>query len=68
MSPTTLVTGGAGYIGALAVDELRASGRTVRVLDALLHGQEDIAATLERDGVELIRGDIRDPEARARRR
>jgi nucleoside-diphosphate-sugar epimerase len=64
VSPTTLVTGGAGYIGALVVDELRASGRTVRVLDALIHGQEDIAASLEGEGMEVIRGDIRDPEAR----
>jgi nucleoside-diphosphate-sugar epimerase len=64
VSPTTLVTGGAGYIGALVVDELRASGRDVRVLDALIHGQEDIAASLERDGVELVRGDIRDADAR----
>src|SRR3954464_11061078 len=60
-----LVTGGAGYIGALAVEELRNSGREVRVLDSLLHGQEDVAARVEGLGAELIRGDIRDADARA---
>ena len=64
MSERTLVTGGAGYVGALVVDELRAAGGHVRVLDALIHGQEDIAAQLESDGVEVLRGDIRDSEAR----
>ncbi len=48
MGNTTLVTGGSGYIGALLVKELLESGREVRVLDRLLHGQEDIAAEQER--------------------
>jgi nucleoside-diphosphate-sugar epimerase len=61
---TVLVTGGAGYIGALATDELLASGRNVRVLDCLLHGQEDIASALEERGVEVIRGDVRNRDAR----
>jgi nucleoside-diphosphate-sugar epimerase len=61
---TVLVTGGAGYIGALAVDELLARGRSVRVLDCLLHGQEDIAAGLEARGVDVLRGDVRHAEAR----
>jgi nucleoside-diphosphate-sugar epimerase len=63
---TVLVTGGAGYIGALVADELLARGRSVRVLDSLLHGQEDIAAELEARGVDLIRGDVRDDGARRR--
>ena len=62
----TLITGGAGYIGMTAVDALLAAGHEVRVLDVLLHGQEDLAADLEERGVELIRGDIRDGEARRR--
>jgi nucleoside-diphosphate-sugar epimerase len=62
----TLVTGGSGYIGALLVEELLQAGREVRVLDSLLHGQEDIAAEQEGKGVEVIRGDVRDAEARAR--
>jgi nucleoside-diphosphate-sugar epimerase len=58
------VTGGAGYIGALAVQELRGAGHEVRVLDTLLHGQDDVAAGLEELGAELIRGDVRDEAAR----
>jgi nucleoside-diphosphate-sugar epimerase len=63
---TALITGGAGYIGALACRELLATGRQVRVLDSLLHGQEDVARALEADGVEVIRGDVRDADARER--
>ncbi|HEX5853625.1 MAG TPA: NAD-dependent epimerase/dehydratase family protein, partial [Solirubrobacteraceae bacterium] len=63
MGNTTLVTGGSGYIGALLVQELLESGREVRVLDRLLHGQEDIAAEQERAGVTVIRSDVRDADA-----
>jgi nucleoside-diphosphate-sugar epimerase len=66
VSETTLVTGGSGYIGAMLVRELRDAGRQVRVLDSLLHGQEEIAAEQERAGVQVIRGDVRDAEARRR--
>ena len=66
MSDTTLVTGGSGYIGALLVQELQEAGHEVRVLDSLLHGQEDIAAEQEQAGVQVIRADIRDGDARAR--
>jgi nucleoside-diphosphate-sugar epimerase len=61
-----LVTGGSGYIGALLVRELLESGREVRVLDRLLHGQEDIAAEQEQAGVQVIRADVRDGDARKR--
>jgi nucleoside-diphosphate-sugar epimerase len=66
LSKPTLVTGGSGYIGALLVEELQQAGREVRVLDSLLHRQEDIAAEQEGNGVEVIRGDVRDADARAR--
>lgn len=62
---TVLVTGGAGYIGAPLCAELIESGRQVRILDVLLHGQEEIAASLARQGVEIIRADIREAGARA---
>ena len=60
------VTGGAGYVGAMVVAELLAGGHRVKVLDSLLHGQEDIASELEGKGVEVVRGDIRAGDARAR--
>jgi nucleoside-diphosphate-sugar epimerase len=63
---TVLVTGGAGYVGTPLVEELLESGRQVRVLDVLLHGQEDIAQRLRDAGAEVIVGDVRDPEARER--
>src|SRR4051812_14544889 len=62
----TLVTGGAGYIGLLLVDELLGAGREVTVLDVLLHGQADRAGELRERGVEVVEGDVRDPQARAR--
>jgi nucleoside-diphosphate-sugar epimerase len=58
------ITGGAGYIGALLADELLAAGHEVRVLDDLIHGQDDIAAQLEAKDVEVIRGDLRDASLR----
>jgi nucleoside-diphosphate-sugar epimerase len=63
---TTLITGGSGYIGSLLARELTDAGREVRVLDSLLHGQEDIAAEQERAGIEVVRADIRDSDARRR--
>ncbi|WP_433802908.1 NAD-dependent epimerase/dehydratase family protein [Actinomycetospora sp. CA-084318] len=62
---TTLVTGGAGYIGIPLSEELLDSGRTVRVLDSLVHGQEDLVADLSARGAEVLVGDVRDPAARA---
>jgi nucleoside-diphosphate-sugar epimerase len=64
VSGLTVVTGGAGYIGAPTTEELLGTGRRVRVLDVLLHGQDGIAKSLEEKGAEVIRGDIRDAEAR----
>jgi nucleoside-diphosphate-sugar epimerase len=62
----TLITGGSGYIGSLLAKELLSAGRDVVVLDSLLHGQEDIAAEQEQAGIEVIRADIRDADARKR--
>jgi len=67
VTPSTLVSGGAGYLGVPAIEELHASGRAVRVLDALIHAdQERLAADLQSRGVEVVPADIRDPDARRR--
>ena len=63
---TVLVTGGAGYIGMLACAELAATGRSVRVLDNVLHGQHEQVAALRAQGVDVVEGDIRDADARGR--
>ena len=62
--PLVLVTGGAGYLGACVVEELVRAGRPVRVLDSLLHGQDQVAARLEELGADVRHGDVRDPDAR----
>src|SRR5271165_6125014 len=62
----TLVSGGCGYVGGVLVSELLQSGREVRVLDSLAHGQHELAAAQERAGVEVLRGDVRDREDRTR--
>lgn len=65
MRERVLITGGAGYIGAHASRELAAAGKRVRVLDRLLHGQRAVAAALEREGIEVVEGDVRDGAVRA---
>jgi len=64
MSHPTLVTGGAGYVGAEVVASLLDAGRDVRVLDNLLHGQEHVARDLEARGADVRNGDVRDADAR----
>ena len=56
-----LVTGGAGFIGSHFVKRLLAAGDDVRVLDKLTYSGNP--ANLEGTGVELVVGDICDPEA-----
>jgi nucleoside-diphosphate-sugar epimerase len=63
---TVLVTGGAGYIGAPLCIRLADAGHPVRALDVMMHGQDEISAALERGGVQVIRGDVRDDAARGR--
>lgn len=61
-----LITGGAGFIGSHLADHLLAHGHAVRALDCLspqVHGPgAGRPAYLDR-GVELLVGDVRDPEA-----
>ena len=60
-----LVTGGAGFIGSHLVERLVQQGSDVRVLDNFATGKrENIAPFL--DKIDLVEGDIADPEACAR--
>jgi nucleoside-diphosphate-sugar epimerase len=52
-----LVTGGAGYIGCVAVRQLLDKGEAVRVLDKLYFGDGGLGEVA--DKIELIQGDIR---------
>ena len=56
---TVLVTGGAGYVGSVAVPKLLAAGHRVKVLDLYLFGDDVLPA---HDRLEQIRGDIRSRE------
>jgi dTDP-L-rhamnose 4-epimerase len=65
MSRQVLITGGAGFIGSHLADELLASGYRVRALDNLarqVHGPLGERPAYLDPTVELVVGDIRDPE------
>ena len=52
-----LVTGGAGYVGAVLVPRLLKQGCRVTVLDLMIYG-EDVLPT--HHGLNIVKGDIRD--------
>jgi dTDP-L-rhamnose 4-epimerase len=69
MSRRILITGGAGFIGSHTADLLLAAGYSVRVLDNLtpqVHGADGARPDYLDSDVELVVGDIRDPDAVAR--
>ena len=66
MSKSILVTGGAGFIGSWLSDQLLADGHRVRALDLLtpqVHGAERRRPVYLNPNVELVEGDVRDPDA-----
>ncbi|HEU4758757.1 MAG TPA: NAD(P)-dependent oxidoreductase [Dehalococcoidia bacterium] len=58
-----LVTGGAGYVGCILVEELLAAGHAVRVFDNLRKGPAGLLHLLADPRLELVRGDVRDGAA-----
>lgn len=57
-----LVTGGAGYVGAVLVPKLLAADHTVTVLDLYLYGQDVLASVKDHPNLHEMKGDIRDQE------
>lgn len=55
-----LVTGGAGYVGAVLVPKLLEAGYQVKVLDLYLYGRNVLDDVANHPGLEQIEGDIRD--------
>lgn len=66
MKKSVLITGGAGFIGSHLADELIREGYRVRALDILseqVHGPAGAPPSYINPELELIKGDVRDPEA-----
>lgn len=66
MSKRVLITGGAGFIGSHLADELLKKGYRVRALDNLspqVHGPDAKRPEYLSDDVELVVGDVRDPQS-----
>ncbi|HOU59748.1 MAG TPA: SDR family oxidoreductase [Kiritimatiellia bacterium] len=59
-TPRILVTGGAGYLGAILVPALLARGCAVTVVDNFMYGQTPLLDCCADDKLTIIRGDVRD--------
>lgn len=63
---TVLVTGGAGYVGAVLVPKLLRNGYRVRVLDLFLYGEDVLEEVRNDPKLEAVKGDLRDQALLAR--
>src|SRR6266404_5149003 len=57
-----LVTGGAGYVGAVLVPKLLEAGYKVTVLDLYMYGEDVLKECRSNPGLREVKGDIRDGE------
>jgi nucleoside-diphosphate-sugar epimerase len=61
---SVLLVGGAGYVGSVLATRLLGAGARVRVLDQLVYDNGfAVHNVLDRDGLTLVRGDLRDRTA-----
>lgn len=57
---TVLVTGGAGYVGAVLIPKLLEQGYQVKVIDLYLFGEGVLSAVKGHPSLQEVKGDIRD--------
>jgi len=57
--PPVLVIGGAGYLGSLVVRNLLDNGRTVRLLDKFIYGDDSVRSLYSSDHLCAVEGDLR---------
>ncbi len=61
MSQTILITGGAGYVGAVLTPKLIQLGHRVKVIDLMMYGEDVFErGDFDKSKLEIIKGDIRD--------
>ncbi len=59
MSQRVLITGGAGYVGSVAVGEMLRAGHSVTVLDNFMFGQTPLLEWIADERLRVVRGDAR---------